>query len=101
MISIVSPVYRAEKILPILVSEIEIVMQKIGEDYEIILVDDRSPDDSWNVMKSLSEVNNQLKIYRLSRNFGQHPGIMAGLSKAKGILIVVMDCIRLRKTLLT
>ena len=52
MISIVSPVYRAAKILPNLVSEIDAVMEKLGEDYEIILVDDRSPDNSWEVMKT-------------------------------------------------
>ena len=92
MISIVSPVYRAEKILPILVSEIEKVMAKIGESYEIILVDDRSPDNSWEVMQNLAAENQNLKIFRLSRNFGQHPTIMAGLSKAKGDWIVVMDC---------
>ena len=80
MISIVSPVYRAEKILPILVSEINLVMERIGEDYEIILVDDRSPDNSWEVMKVLS------------RNFGQHSAIFAGLTKAKGDWVVVMDC---------
>ncbi|MFC3160369.1 dolichol-phosphate mannosyltransferase [Chryseobacterium arachidis] len=92
MISIVSPVYRAEKILPLLVSEISKVAEKIGEDYEIILVDDRSPDNSWEVMKSLAKVNPKLQVYRLSRNFGQHPTIMAGLSKTKGDWIVVMDC---------
>lgn len=92
MISIVSPVYRAEKILPILVSEIEKVMAKIGESYEIILVDDRSPDNSWEVMQNLAAENQNLKIFRLSRNFGQHPTIMAGLSKTKGGWIVVMDC---------
>ena len=92
MISIVSPVYRAGKILPTLVSEICLVMEKLNTAYEIILVDDRSLDDSWEVMKSLAAENDHLQIYRLSRNFGQHPAIMAGLSKAKGEWIVVMDC---------
>lgn len=92
MISIVSPVYRAEKTLPILVSEISKVSEKINLEYEIILVDDRSPDDSWEVMKDLAKINENLKIYRLSRNFGQHPAIMAGLAKAKGEWVVVMDC---------
>lgn len=92
MISIVSPVYRAEKILPILVSEIDSVMSKMGEEYEIILVDDRSPDDSWEVMQSLAITNSKLKIFRLSRNFGQHPAIIAGLTKAMGDWVVVMDC---------
>ncbi len=92
MISIVSPVYRAEKILPILVSEINLVMEKIGEDYEIILVDDRSPDNSWEVMKVLSSQNPKIKSIRLSRNFGQHSAIFAGLTKTKGDWVVVMDC---------
>ena len=92
MISIVSPVYRAEKILPILVSEINLVMERIGEDYEIILVDDRSPDNSWEVMKVLSNQNSKIKSIRLSRNFGQHSAIFAGLTKTKGDWVVVMDC---------
>ena len=92
MISIVSPVYRAEKILPILVSEINLVMERIGEDYEIILVDDRSPDNSWEVMKVLSSQNPKIKSIRLSRNFGQHSAIFAGLTKTKGDRVVVMDC---------
>ena len=92
MISIVSPVYRAEKILPILVSEINLVMERIGEDYEIVLVDDRSPDNSWEVMKVLSSQNPKIKSIRLSRNFGQHSAIFAGLTKTKGDWVVVMDC---------
>ena len=92
MISIVSPVYRAEKILPILVSEINLVMERIGEDYEIILVDDRSPDNSWEVTKVLSSQNPKIKSIRLSRNFGQHSAIFAGLTRTKGDWVVVMDC---------
>lgn len=91
-ISIVSPVYRAEKFLVELTLEIEKVTSKLALDYEIILVDDRSPDDSWAIMKDLSTQNPKIKSIRLSRNFGQHPAIMAGLSHAKGEWIVVMDC---------
>jgi glycosyltransferase involved in cell wall biosynthesis len=92
MISIISPVYNGEQILSKLVSEIDIVMLKLDLEYEIILVDDRSPDNSWKVMQEISKTHSKLKIYRLSRNFGQHPTIMAGLSKAKGDWIIVMDC---------
>jgi dolichol-phosphate mannosyltransferase len=91
-ISIVSPVYNASLILPKLVQEIEKVMVEMGVTYEIILVDDRSPDNSWKIMQDLSITNLNLKIFRLSRNFGQHPTIMAGLSKANGQWVVVMDC---------
>jgi glycosyltransferase involved in cell wall biosynthesis len=92
IISIVSPVYRAEKIVENLVTEIQKTMQQLNLTYEIILVDDRSPDDSWSVMKSLSARFEAVKSIRLSRNFGQHPAIMAGLANASGEWIVVMDC---------
>ena len=90
--SIISPVYKAEKILDKLVEEIQIAMNQLNQPYEIILVDDRSPDQSWEVMKVLSQKFQEVKSIRLSRNFGQHPAIMAGLSHAKGEWIVVMDC---------
>jgi len=92
IISIVSPVYRAEKIVENLVTEIQLAMEQLSVAYEIILVDDRSPDNSWEVMKSLSARHNNIKSIRLSRNFGQHPAIMAGLSKTSGEWVVVMDC---------
>ncbi|GGD02453.1 glycosyltransferase family 2 protein [Hyunsoonleella pacifica] len=92
MISFVSPVYRAELILDKLVIEIDKVMDDIGQPYEIVLVDDRSPDNSWKVMKALSIEKKYVKSIRLSKNFGQHPAIMAGLSHAKGEWIVVLDC---------
>ncbi len=91
-ISVVSPVYRAEKMLHKLVSEIQKVMGELNLSYEIILVDDRSPDNSWQVMSELSQQFPEVKSIRLSRNFGQHPTIMAGLTFAKGEWIVVMDC---------
>ncbi len=91
-ISFVSPVYRAENILEKLVFEINEVMETVSESFEIILVDDRSPDNSWEIMKSLSKKYTQVKSIRLSKNFGQHPTIMAGLSLAKGDWVVVMDC---------
>lgn len=91
-ISIISPVYRAENIVEKLVSEIRAAMAEAGTSYEIILVDDRSPDGGWQVMKKLSEKFPEVKCARLSRNFGQHPAIMAGLSLAQGEWIVVMDC---------
>ena len=91
-LSIVSPVYRAEKFVEKLVFEIEKVCLTLNVDYEIILVDDRSPDQSWIKMKAISANNSKIKSIRLSRNFGQHPAIMAGLSHAHGEWIVVMDC---------
>ncbi len=91
-ISIVSPVYKAEAFVEKLVAEIQKTMIKINVSYEIILVDDRSPDDSWLAMKAISAKIPEVKSIRLSRNFGQHPAIIAGLTQAQGEWIVVMDC---------
>lgn len=91
-ISFVSPVYNSEKILSKLISEIQKVMLKIDEPYEIILVDDRSTDNSWEEMERLASIISNLKIIRLSRNFGQYPATMAGLSYSKSKWTVVLDC---------
>lgn len=92
MISIVSPVYNAEKILPVFVKQIDAVMKSIKEPFEIVLIDDRSSDNSWEALTQLVPQYPELRAFRLSRNFGQHPAISAGIRKAKGDKIVVMDC---------
>lgn len=91
-LSVVSPVYKAENIIEKLVFEIEKEISKLDITYEIILIDDRSPDNSWEKMKKIALHNSNVKIFRLSKNFGQHPSIMAGLSYAQGDWVVVMDC---------
>lgn len=75
-----------------LVSRIERAVKTITEDYEIILVNDCSPDDSWNKMKEICERDKKVKGINLSRNFGQHYAITAGLTESTGEWIVVMDC---------
>jgi polyisoprenyl-phosphate glycosyltransferase len=91
-LSIVSPVYQSEATLELLVSEIKKVMNSMQVSYEIILVDDRSKDNSWSILQSISKKNVGVTAVRLSRNFGQHPAIMAGLSMSKGDWVVVLDC---------
>lgn len=91
-ISVVSPVYQAAPIVPRLVSEVSSALDELTDSYEIILVDDRSRDDSWNAIKRECSQNSNVKGLRLSRNFGQHSAITAGLGLAKGDWIVVMDC---------
>ena len=91
-LSIVSPVYRAEKIVPMLVQRIVESVQQITDDYEIILVEDGSKDDSWAAIAAVAAQNPKVVGVKLSRNFGQHHAITAGLDCAKGEWIVVMDC---------
>ena len=91
-LSIVSPVYNAEKIIPVLVERIEKSIEKITSDYEIILVEDCGPDNSWEVIENIANTNSKIVGIKLSRNFGQHYAITAGLDQAKGDWVVVMDC---------
>ncbi len=91
-LSIVSPVYKAEKIVPELVRQIDQIVSSFTNSYEILLVEDASPDNSWKAIMEEAKKNEKVKGLRLSRNFGQHAAIIAGLSHAKGEWVVVMDC---------
>lgn len=91
-ISIVSPVYRGEKMVAELVRRNVESVCTITDDYEIILVNDASPDNSWDEIVKQCAQNPKVKGINLSRNFGQHYAITAGLSYAKGDWVVVMDC---------
>ena len=90
-ISVVIPVYNGEKSLQELCHRIDCTLREIGHDYEIILVDDGSLDNSWAVMKSVRLRSKKTKIIRLSRNFGQHNTLMCGLHHASGDYIITMD----------
>lgn len=91
-ISIVSPVYRAEKIVDKLVNEIVKHVSNITDNYEIILIEDGSPDNSWLAITENCKKNDKVKGVKLSRNFGQHHAITAGIQKSSGNWVVVMDC---------
>lgn len=91
-LSIVSPVYRAEALVPRLAAELHKVLETTCEDYEIILVEDGSPDDSWQAVVQACAQDSRVLGLKLSRNFGQHYAISAGLSRARGKRVIVMDC---------
>ena len=91
-VSIISPVYKAEKIIRELVRRIKEEIEPLCESYEIILIDDYSPDSSWKVIKDIAVLDSTVKGIRFSRNFGQHAAIKAGLEQAKGDCCIVMDC---------
>jgi polyisoprenyl-phosphate glycosyltransferase len=91
-LSIVSPVYRAANIVEKLVEEIHLSVKTITDDYEIILVEDGSPDNSWRKIEAICKTDKKVKGIKLSRNFGQHPAIAAGLKASSGEWVVVMDC---------
>ncbi len=92
VISIVSPVYRGEKMIHELVCRIQKNVSGFTEDYEIILVNDASPDNSWQAILQECSIDHRIKGINLSRNFGQHRAILSGLQYAKGDWVIVMDC---------
>ena len=91
-ISVVSPVYLGESMVADLVRRIGESVSLITSDYEIILVNDGSPDQSWEEISKQCSLDNRVKGISLSRNFGQHYAITAGLNYAKGDWVIVMDC---------
>jgi len=91
-ISIVTPIYGCAENLEKLYYRLTKTLQGITENYEIIMVNDASPDNAWNIIKILAEKDPRVKGINLSRNFGQHRAISAGLDFACGEWIVVMDC---------
>lgn len=91
-LSFVIPVYGSPLTLATLCSRIHDVCAELNETFEIVLVDDRCPLGSWPIIQELKLTIPELVGVRLSRNFGQHAAIGAGLSIAQGQWIVVMDC---------
>lgn len=91
-LSVVVPVYGCARSLEHLHSRLVPVLSEIATRYEIVLVDDRAGDGSWPVIERLAAGDESVRGVLLSRNFGQHAAITAGLSYARGEWIVVMDC---------
>lgn len=93
LISIVIPCYRSAKMLAGVVDEINGEMKKCREryDYEIILVNDCSPDDTFDVIRDLCGRQDNITGVNLAKNFGQHAALMAGFHQVRGNILVCMD----------
>lgn len=92
MVSFVIPCYRSELTLRGVIDEIKQTMQGLPEySYEIILVNDSSPDGTWNVIRELTSANDNMIGIDLSRNFGQHAALMAGYAAVSGDIVVSLD----------
>ncbi|UOQ76186.1 glycosyltransferase family 2 protein [Hymenobacter sp. 5516J-16] len=92
LLSVVSPVYQASAVLDELVRRLEHTLTALPVRYEIILVDDGSADSSWELICRQAARTPCVRGLRLSRNFGQHHAITAGLEQCQGEWVVVMDC---------
>ncbi len=91
-LSIVVPVYGCGSTLPQLHARIDAAISTVIPNYELLLVDDASPDDAWSTIVKLAKEDSRVRGIKLSRNFGQHRAITAGLDRVQGQWIVVMDC---------
>jgi dolichol-phosphate mannosyltransferase len=88
----VSPVYCAEACIDELHQRLTAVLQTLADTYEIVLVEDGGPDQSWERIKAIAARDAHVKGMQLSRNFGQHQAIAAGLAASRGAFVVVIDC---------
>jgi len=90
-ISIVIPLYNEGSNLSTLVSDLKAALQETGCQFEIILVDDGSLDDTWETISREAQTFSSLRALRLSRNFGKELALCAGLERARGDAVIVMD----------
>lgn len=91
-ISVVVPVYGCKAALMELYERLTQSLSKISERYEIILVNDNCPQNSWEVIEQICQKDTRVKGIELARNFGQIQAITAGLDYSTGEYVVVMDC---------
>jgi len=92
LLSFVVPVYGSPESLELLRDRVKAVVDGLNIRHELIFVDDGCPKGSWEILRRLAAEDSDLVCIRLSRNFGQHAAIQAGLSRVCGDWIIVMDC---------
>lgn len=90
-ISLVIPLYNEDESLPELVSWIERVMTENNFSYEVIMIDDGSKDNSWNVIEQLHQKNNCIKGIRFRRNYGKSAALNVGFHETQGRVVITMD----------
>jgi dolichol-phosphate mannosyltransferase len=86
----VVPVYNGARLVERLVQEVAASLN--GEPYELLLIEDGSQDSSWDAIVTAASLSPHVKGFRLSRNFGQQIAVSAGIAKARGKYVIVMDC---------
>ena len=91
LISVVIPLYNESSHLSELLSDLKTALQAIGCQFEVVLIDDGSPDDTWTRIKDEARMWSNLRAVRLSRNFGKELALCAGLERARGSAVIVMD----------
>lgn len=89
--SIVVPIFNEAATIPELWRQLHLVIQNLDSACEVIFIDDGSKDNSYQLLSQLQQENNEIKILRLSRNFGHQPALTAGIENAAGEAVILMD----------
>ena len=92
LITVLSPIYGCRDCLQTLYERVRMAFDGVPLDWELVLVDDRGPDEPWDLICKLSQSDPRVRGIRLARNHGQHLAIWAGLEEARGEWVVVVDC---------
>jgi undecaprenyl-phosphate 4-deoxy-4-formamido-L-arabinose transferase len=90
-LSVVVPVYNSAVTLPVLARRLEPVLQSTGRAFEVILVNDGSPDDSWSAIEELAASHSWVRGVCMMRNYGQHNVLLAGMREARYDTVVTLD----------
>src|SRR6266536_2124021 len=91
LISVVIPLYNEGSHVSELLLDLKSALQQIGCRFEVVLVDDGSPDDTWAKIKDAAQILGNVRAVRLSRNFGKELALCAALERARGDAVIVMD----------
>ncbi len=90
-VSLLVPCFKSEESLPILCERLSIVMDRQGGDYEILLIEDGSPDCTWETITALAQKYERVRGWRMLRNYGQHNALLWGIRQARYCVIVTLD----------
>jgi polyisoprenyl-phosphate glycosyltransferase len=91
LISVVIPVFQEAEVLPTFLAAIRHVLDQCAISYELVLVDDGSSDRTWPLISDEAKASSSVRGFRLSRNFGKEAALCAGLEKARGAAVIIMD----------
>jgi dolichol-phosphate mannosyltransferase len=91
MLSVVAPAYDEAGVLPSFIVRLAAVLDTVGEEWELVLVDDGSRDGTWGAIEAAARADSRVRGIRLSRNFGHQLALTAGLSVARGDGVITMD----------
>lgn len=90
-LSIVLPIYNEEESIPLLLHELIPVLDKLGQSFEVLCIDDGSRDKSFAELEKLRRADDRVRVVRFRRNFGQTAAFAAGFERARGDVVITMD----------